>query len=79
MRLDRWVRREGTKHGRTLSDKDIDHLIWSHTGFPSFWRTSKPADEFRRQIRNALADGRCTAENCGDLMIVAAMKEEGGR
>jgi|GEM_PF-5055011 len=71
MKIVNWVRREGRKYEQELTNDAIGHLIWAHTGYPDFWHTDNPGEEFKGQIRRSLADGKCTIDNCGDLAFAA--------
>jgi hypothetical protein len=63
-----WVQAEARRlRGERLSEAAVDHLAWSHTGYPGFWHTDHPAAEFRQAVRRSLRDYRCTSSNCGCL------------
>lgn len=34
-----------------LTDDELEAVIWGRTGFPSFWRTGNPEEEFAEQLR----------------------------
>lgn len=65
-----WMQAEARRlQHEPLTEPMLDHLAWSHTGYPSFWHTDHPAAEFRQAIRRSLREHRCTAANCGCLGI----------
>lgn len=33
------------------SDKECDHLLWSRTGYPGFWRTGHPERDILHSLR----------------------------
>ncbi len=39
--------------GIRVDADDVEHIIWSETGFPCFWpdRSVTPEENFRRQLR----------------------------
>lgn len=47
------VREEAAKYKVTLTDEQVEHVIWEETGYPCFWPnpSSTPEDNFRTQIR----------------------------
>ena len=63
-----WMQAESQRlRGEHLSEPLLDHLAWSHTGYPSFWHTNHPAAEFRQAFRRSLRERTCSASNCGCL------------
>ena len=32
-------------------DEFIEYVIWTHTGYPSFWKTDNPEAEMRQQLQ----------------------------
>ncbi len=63
-----WMQAEARRlQGAPLAEPTLDHLAWSHTGYPAFWHTDHPAAEFRQAIRRSLREHACTADNCGCL------------
>ncbi len=48
---------EATKAGVHLLRGEIEHVIWSMTGFPAFWNIlsdgETPQDCFRKQVKEA--------------------------
>lgn len=51
------VKEEAAKVGKTLSDEDINYLLWNETGFPCFYAPKEgetDEDYLRRQVREAL-------------------------
>jgi len=64
-----YARAIATAYGYTVDDDRLGHLIWAHTGWPSFWpaRYKTARQAFFQQLRSALAVKECMADNCGDL------------
>ena len=48
------IREEAAKVGVTLTDEEVEHVLWEHTGYPCFWPIDElhptPADAFRKQV-----------------------------
>jgi hypothetical protein len=47
------VREECVKYDIDVTDKDIEYIVWSQTGYPCFWRDpdKTPEENFRMQLR----------------------------
>jgi len=49
-------------------DKQVDYLLWNHTGWPCFWRTGAERDikHSLRHLRRTLDAGKKPCDLCND-------------
>lgn len=43
------VHKVAKEHGQRVSEAEADHILWEHTGFPSFWE-GDPRSHFTAQL-----------------------------
>lgn len=49
------------------SGKQVESLLWNHTGWPAFWRTGNPERDILhslRQLKRAMARGKSVCMGC---------------
>ncbi len=64
---------ECAKVGVELTDEEVEHVLWAHTGYPCFWSTSEtnPTPEacLRAQVREWAEHKKSGApDNCEEEM-----------
>lgn len=59
------ARHVAAAHGRrSMTDDELEAVVWARTGFPSFWTTDDPQAELRHQL-TAFFAGEYHCARCG--------------
>ena len=54
------VREEAARFGCAMTDAEVEHVLWEHTGWPAFWNIpadgNTPEECLRKQVRGWAVD-----------------------
>lgn len=59
MKVSEVVKEIAAKYDREVSEEDIEYVVWTHTGYPSFWSSEdgdSPEECFRTQLDRFFKD-----------------------
>ena len=72
------IERIASEYNTTVTEDEVGHILWGHTGFPEFWRIGvdgdTPEECFQKQVR-AYFEGNFSGTICCDPDILEKMRK----